>query len=175
MRSPRRRRKRLLDVEDAARTRTVPRGCEAAHWDAHNRRGPFSTAERYSIVDVIDPRRSLSAPTPVSRAEECGRGREGDVAFGDAPITKYHPRGPGLRLVKRYYYTCAGSPRGIGTRIHTPAPGTQYDRQQDTGARARSGRRDWTDMFAVSCGVRVALWLVATRAWSVKSVSGYLV
>ena len=110
MRSPRRRRKRLLDVEDAARTRTVPRGCEAAHWDAHNRRGPFSTAERYSIVDMIDPRRSLSAPTPVSRAEECGRGREGDVAFGDAPITKYHPRGPGLRLVKRYYYTCAGSP-----------------------------------------------------------------
>ena len=122
MRSPRRRRKRLLDVEDAARTRTVPRGCEAAHWDAHNRRGPFSTAERYSIVDVIDPRRSLSAPTPVSRAEECGRGREGDVAFGDAPITKYHPRGPGLRLVKRYYYTCAGSPRGIGTRIHTRTP-----------------------------------------------------
>ena len=120
MRSPRRRRKRLLDVEDAARTRTVPRGCEAAHWDAHNRRGPFSTAERYSIVDVIDPRRSLSAPTPVSRAEECGRGREGDVAFGDAPITKYHPRGPGLRLVKRYYYTCAGSPRGIGTREYIP-------------------------------------------------------
>ena len=120
MRSPRRRRKRLLDVEDAARTRTVPRGCEAAHWDAHNRRGPFSTAERYSIVDMIDPRRSLSAPTPVSRAEECGRGREGDVAFGDAPITKYHPRGPGLRLVKRYYYTCAGSPRGIGTREYIP-------------------------------------------------------
>lgn len=120
MRSQRRRRKRLLDVEDAARTRTVPRGCEAAHWDAHNRRGPFSTAERYSIVDMIDPRRSLSAPTPVSRAEECGRGREGDVAFGDAPITKYHPRGPGLRLVKRYYYTCAGSPRGIGTREYIP-------------------------------------------------------
>lgn len=138
MRSPRRRRKRLLDVEDAARTRTVPRGCEAAHWDAHNRRGPFSTAERYSIVDVIDPRRSLSAPTPVSRAEECGRGREGDVAFGDAPITKYHPRGPGLRLVKRYYYTCAGSPRGIGTRIHTPAPAqyrTVYPRRRARGPR----------------------------------------
>ena len=134
MRSQRRRRKRLLDVEDAARTRTVPRGCEAAHWDAHNRRGPFSTAERYSIVDVIDPRRSLSAPTPVSRAEECGRGREGDVAFGDAPITKYHPRGPGLRLVKRYYYTCAGSPRGIAdpntypTHRGTGRPGTRLTR-----------------------------------------------
>ena len=123
MRSPRRRRKRLLDVEDAARTRTVPRGCEAAHWDAHNRRGPFSTAERYSIVDMIDPRRSLSAPTPVSRAEECGRGREGDVAFGDAPITKYHPRGPGLRLVKRYYYNVRGEPaRDWDPNIHTPAP-----------------------------------------------------
>ena len=43
-----------------------------------------------------------------------------DVAFGDAPIAKYHPRGPGLRLVKRYYYTCAGSPRGIGTREYIP-------------------------------------------------------
>ena len=44
----------------------------------------------------------------------------------------------------------------------TPGPGRALD-------------RDWTEMIAVSCGVRVALWLVATRAWSVKSVSGYLV
>ena len=61
-----------------------------------------------------------------------------DVAFGDAPITKYHPRGPGLRLVKRNYYTCAGSPRGIGTRIHTPAPAqyrTVYPRRRARGPR----------------------------------------
>lgn len=113
---------------------------------------------------MIDPRRSLSAPTPVSRAEECGRGREGDVAFGDAPITKYHPRGPGLRLVKRYYYTCAGSPRGIAD------PNT-YPTHRGTGD--ETDPLDMALLFRV--GVRVALWLVATRAWSVKSVSGYLV
>ena len=167
MRSPRRRRKRLLDVEDAARTRTVPRGCEAAHWDAHNRRGPFSTAERYSIVDVIDPRRSLSAPTPVSRAEECGRGREGDVAFGDAPITKYHPRGPGLRLVKRVLLYVRGEPardcEQIGTRIHTPAPGTQYDKIRRTRSIAEASRSRSAGAAAGSRRIDF-VWVCATPA-----------